>query len=174
MHDNDRAFLLNELRQSREALLSAVEGLPEAQAAWKPASEWSIVECVEHVALSERGMLRMVSEASPAESLERAPQEKAIRDLAGNRLNKREAPAGARPTGRYPTLELAAQRFGEARDRTIDYVEHCPHDLRARVVNHPAFGVITAMECLLVMVGHATRHADQIREIRKGAAAAAG
>jgi len=168
MNESDRCFLLNELRRSRDALFSALEGVSEAQTGWKQTSQWSILECVEHVAITERGMFRLVTEAtSSAESMDRTGQEQAIREFAANRMSKRDAPENARPTGRYATLELAAQRFGEARERTAGYVAQCPHDLRMRVVNHPAFGPITAWECLLVMIGHAERHAQQIREIRE-------
>jgi uncharacterized damage-inducible protein DinB len=168
MNDFDSVSLLTELRQSRAALLSALEGVSEEQANWKQAGQWSILECVEHVAITERGMLRLVTESSsPIETSDRAPREEAIRDLAANRLNKREAPENARPTGRYATLQLAAQRFGEARARTMGHVEQCQDDLRLRVVKHPAAGVITARECLLVIIGHAVRHAQQIREIRR-------
>lgn len=168
MNESDRIFVLNELRRSRDALLSALEGVSDAQTQWKQATQWSILECVEHVAITERGMFRLVTEASsPTGSMDRTGQEQAIRELAANRVNKRDAPENARPTGRYATLGLATQRFREARDRTVGYVEQGPQDLRMRVVNHPAFGVITAWECLLVMSGHAERHAQQIREIRE-------
>lgn len=168
MNESDRAQLLNELGRSREILRSALEGISEAQAQWKHEDQWSILECVEHLAITERGMLRLVTEGSSSPlPPDHAPREAAIRSMAADRVKKRSAPENARPTGRYPSLQLAAQRYEEARQRTIDYVAQCQDDLGTRRVNHPAFGVISARECLLVMIGHAERHAGQIQEIRR-------
>jgi uncharacterized damage-inducible protein DinB len=171
MTNDDRASLIEQLRDSRDALLAAIADLSEEDASRKPASGWSVLDCVEHCAGAERGMLRMISESramAAAAGEDRTAQEASILVQGVNRERKLEAPEAARPTGRYATLAAAASKFTEARERTIAYVEQCQDDMRGRMVQHPVGGLISARECLLVMMQHPRRHAAQIREIRNG------
>lgn len=171
MTPDERAQLILELGESRKALTDALAGITEEEAARKPEGGWSILGCVEHLAMTERGMLAMISRATePADPGDRSAQEARIRDLGANRERKLPAPEAAHPSGRYETLELALTRFQEARDRTIAYVEKCEDDLRGRIVHHPV-GDITARECLLLMIEHPRRHSAQIREIATAATA---
>lgn len=131
----------------------------------KPEKGWTILGCVEHCALAERGMLAMIAKMSePSDDPSRANREADVMERGMDRNRPMEAPQAAYP-GRYETLELALQRFNEARDRTIAYVEKIEDDMRGRMVQHP-LGRITARECLLMMIQHPRRHADQIRGIR--------
>ena len=51
---SDKQLLLDSLRQSRDAFLSALDGVREAEAVWKPEpGRWSMLECAEHVAIAE-------------------------------------------------------------------------------------------------------------------------
>ena len=62
--ERDRA--IGELESSRRDLLAAVASLSPAQWAFKPAPDrWSIVECLEHVALAEDSYFRTITERLP-------------------------------------------------------------------------------------------------------------
>ena len=68
MTESDRQFVLEELKASEAALLEAVAHLSAAQARFKPdAARWSILECVEHVALVEDLMREAVLRGTPGE-----------------------------------------------------------------------------------------------------------
>jgi uncharacterized damage-inducible protein DinB len=167
MTTEERATLVQRLRDTRDELLAAVGGIDEDRAAARQQDRWSVRDCVEHLAITERGMLRMVQTAQPAGSVaDRSRAEAAILDHGADRTRKATAPANALPTGRYETLAQAMDRFEEARARTIAFVEQCDYDLRSRVLDHPVSGRITALECLLLIVQHPRRHAAQIREMR--------
>jgi RNase P subunit RPR2 len=71
------------------------------------------------------------------------------------------------PRGRFASLAAAMEQFVASRERAIRYVESCADDLRGLSTVHPAFGRITCHECLLLLIGHPVRHAEQIREIRR-------
>ena len=86
-----------------------------------------------------------------------------------SRAKKFQAPEFAHPTGRYATLSEAVQRFVAARERMVRWVEDCDFDLRRRSVVHPAFGVISGYEMILIGAAHAARHARQIVEGRAAA-----
>ncbi len=165
MIPSNREELVDELQASRRALIEAVEGIDQQQAAATPEKGWTIQGCVEHCALAERGMLAMIVKMSePADDPERPNREADIMDLGLNRNRPLNAPQAAHP-GRYETMELALQRFNEARDRTIEYVQKVDGDMRNRMVQHPV-GRITTRECLLLMIQHPRRHAEQIRALR--------
>ncbi len=71
MPESDRQFLLGKLQQGRTALLDAVAGVTDGQAALRPAPEkWSILNCVEHVAAAEAFLPRGIMQATPIEPSE--------------------------------------------------------------------------------------------------------
>jgi hypothetical protein len=169
MDETDRRLLLEALGESRETFLRALGGVTEAEAAWKPAPDrWSIFECAEHVAVGESGMFRGIRQGTPvtAPGIADADREKRLR-AAADRSRKWVAPEPVRPIGRFASLAEAVEQFVERRERTIGWVESCPHDLRTLSMVHPAAGHITCYECLWVLIAHPVRHAEQIREIRE-------
>ena len=60
----DRDELLDKLNSGRAELLASLDGVTEEQAAVKPATGWSILECVEHVAIVEENLRRRLIEQS--------------------------------------------------------------------------------------------------------------
>ena len=162
-----RGLALLNLRVTRDAFQSAVSGLSEQQARFKPSPDrWSIEEIVEHVAVAEHGMYRYISDlhevttdphtAESAASLARTSDRKKL-PLA--------APERALPKHRFDSLAAALAKFLENRARTIEFVENCTDDLRFRVIQHP-LGLINGQDCLTVLIRHADRHIDQINELR--------
>jgi uncharacterized damage-inducible protein DinB len=164
----DRNQILQLLAESREALCAAAANVSEEKARIRPAPDrWSVLDCVEHVAITEHFMLTTIStKLTPAPpSGDRAREELLLRELT-NRTRKISAPDRARPTGRFPTLAAAIEQFNQSRARSIDFVEHCDKDLRAHTAPHPLFGPITCQEYLIILALHPARHAVQIREVR--------
>jgi len=52
--DEERAALIAQLERTRDLLRAATRGLTPAQATYKTAADrWSVLECVEHLALTE-------------------------------------------------------------------------------------------------------------------------
>ena len=58
--DRERETALALLTRSRGVVLNAVEGVTETQARWRPAPErWSILEYIEHLAVSDDGLVEL-------------------------------------------------------------------------------------------------------------------
>lgn len=172
MTSEDRASLVAELCATRDELLAGIDGVGEEQALRHPDGEWSIRDVVEHLAITERGMLRMITQAPVSTDVaDRSAEEAAMLRWITDPEHKTKAPENAQPTGRYATLELAATRFKEARERTISFVEACADDLRGRMLDHPR-GHISGRECLILITYHPRRHTAQIRRLRGAAASA--
>ena len=163
-------LFVQRLCETRTTLLASLQDVSEEQGRFKPApGQWSIQDCVEHIALAEHGLFRQMSENW---SLAVAPfsgeKEMGILDSGGgDRQRKVQAPERAQPTGRFGSLEEAARQFSAARDRTIDYVTAGTDDLRMRSTAHPLLGPMSCAELLAFLVVHPLRHAQQIAEIKQ-------
>lgn len=169
MDEQERKQTLELLERTRKEYVSAVAGLTDEEARWKPAPDrWSALECTEHVALAEGRMLRLIREKAAPNSKPIQPgREAQILSTGADRTQKRVAPEGARPAGRYATLAEALRAFEQGRDATIAYIAQEPRDLRAVDVEHALLGWITAQECLALLTIHPARHAAQVRELRE-------
>jgi len=170
----DRQKNLAMLAQSRQALLDSVAGVSEDHARIRPApGRWSVLECVEHVALAEGGLLRFLTSPPASAAPPTVPsREEFFLRAAADRSNKVQAPDFVRPTGRFATLALALGEFERTRARTIRYIEQCPGDLRARSTLHPVVGPMNGQEMFILLALHPARHAAQILEVRASLPAA--
>jgi uncharacterized damage-inducible protein DinB len=168
MGPETRSEIVQCLEDSRRDFLEAVRGLPEAQAEAHPqAGRWSVLECVEHVTTVEERFFGRLEKASREGAPGVDKQKEA--DLLGrvrNRSARAEAPEPVRPSGRFGTLNEAVDAFQAARARTIQYAEKQGAELYQHAEAHPRFGPLNGVELLIIMAGHAQRHAAQIREVR--------
>jgi len=168
MQADDRLALIDELRATRATFLEGLAGISEAQEKFKPGSDrWSIAECVEHVTLVEKGLLRRITdESSASERLLRPEKHGELRKFSLNRASKRQAPERVVPTGRFGLLAEALQQFSANRDETIAYLKNCEDDLHAQLFVHPTAGPLTCHEGFIIIANHPLRHLQQIREIQ--------
>jgi hypothetical protein len=127
MQTDEKAVILNELELGRDAFLEAVRAVPEDLAATSPApGRWSVVECVEHIAVSEDFLLTGITQAKPSGApVVNARREAAILARGADRTNPLISPEVGRPTGRVTTLADAIESFLAVRERTIRFVEAC-------------------------------------------------
>lgn len=168
MGSNEREQILALLDQSRAALLAAVDGVSEESARRTPApGRWSILGCVEHVALSEDYFFSQIAKATPSETpvinLER---EAKMLARGADRSRRMQSPPEGHPTGAFPTLAAALDHFQESRNRTVEFVRANQEDLRAKTTWHPILKQANCHEMLLSIGLHVLRHAKQIEEIK--------
>jgi hypothetical protein len=163
----ERQELLNELSSGTEVLLEALAGVTDERR--KPAPEgWSILDCVEHVAIVEEYLLARLLEAVDAAAPVGSPErERKLRRFAPTRERRVLAPEMMTPRGRFATVAEALFAFRSNRENTIRYVEDAAGDLRAKTATHPILGPVNCLEMLLIMAAHPRRHAGQIAEVRR-------
>ena len=77
-----------------------------------------------------------------------------------------KAPDAVLPAGRFKTLADALDRFNAERTRSVQFAENRCDDLYCLAAAHPRFGPMNGVEFLIIIAGHARRHAEQIRETR--------
>lgn len=169
--EKERQAALDALTRSRQVVVDAVDGVTEHQARWKPAPErWSIFECVEHLAISDDALVRLVQRSlqTPARvetDEERRQREKKIRETPAPR-GVNHAPDRLKPEGRFPSLREALAAFLAARERTLEYARSTQENLRHHFTPHPVFGPLDGYQWLTGNARHAETHAGHIREIR--------
>lgn len=158
--------LIKLLEKSRDDFLRALDGITEERARNKPPGGWSILDCVEHVAVAEWGMLRMTQKAPGGDAPTDLERDAQILKNGADRSRKTKSPDVALPTGRYGTLAEAAAQFRQNREKTLAYVRETTDDLRKKQMQHPVAGPLDAYQCLLLMCAHPVRHVGQIAELR--------
>jgi DinB superfamily len=169
--DLERQKALGLLNRSRQTLLDAVAGVTENQARWKPAADrWSILEYVEHLAVSDDGLIAMIKRSlatppRPETEAERREREAKIRETPVPRGANR-APEMLQPGGRFASLEQAIAAFLAARERSLEYARSTQEDLRSHFADHSVLGPLDGYQWLMGNARHAETHAGHIRELR--------
>ena len=161
--------LLSELVSGEAVLRHALVGVDPRDVARRPASDrWSILECVEHVAIAEAYLYGQLEAAEPAATpIVHPGRERRIRQRGADRSVRVPAPKVAEPTGRYTTVDDALAAFIACRAQTTAYASERTNDLRTLVTTHPIIGLVNLYEMLLLMAVHPRRHAAQIDEIKQ-------
>jgi len=165
----DRALAF--LQETRAKFSESVAGLSDEQWTFQPSEEgWSIAGVVEHVALLENNIHKIVRELltdGEGGSTPKSAMDEMIFTEVPTRVNKISAPERAHPKGRWSGPE-ALQVFLDARAKTPNLLD-IP-ELRNKFFTHPLFGPWDGYQWVIGTAAHSARHAAQIREIRESAA----
>jgi hypothetical protein len=170
MSDTERTYLIEQLEQSRKAMLASIDGLTDAQWTFKPApAVWSVQECAEHIVLAEGYIFEGSQQILKTPAVERPEKSNADVDRVlvariQDRSQKATAPEPLVPGRKFSTPAAAAKAFMDARAKTIAYVKSTQDDLRTHVGPGPA-GPMDAYQFLLLLSSHSARHTAQIREV---------
>lgn len=168
--DEERSKAIDHLSQTRDDLLSVLEGLTEEQLNYKSSPEsWSVAECVEHIAISENNIMEMASGAVQVTADASKRSEVTITDdqllsMITDRSNKVKTSGAFEPSGRFGSFEETVEAFKDKRQENIDYLQNTEDDLRNHYADLP-FGKADAYQVILFMSGHTERHTKQIEEI---------
>lgn len=168
--DADKRQILDRFQQGEQALATALAGIDPASASAKPDPDrWSILEIVEHLAVSEEHLLDRLRHAWPSPVSTADPAREArLESLALNRERRIDAPEPVLPTGARANLDEALGRFRAVRAQTLQFIRDFPGDLRSTLVQHPLIPrPLNCYEMLLLMALHPIRHAAQITDLRQ-------
>ena len=169
MKELERQEILASLEKGPPALSDALKNVTREMAVRVPGhGKWSILQCVEHVAIAEKYLLTQILAAQHTETPQINEQREAIILARGTERSRRvESPPEMLPRGRFSTLQEALQEFLAARERTIQFVRSSYNNLRAEITSHPLLGAVNCYEMILLIAAHPLRHAKQIDEIRE-------
>jgi hypothetical protein len=157
--------LIASLEAGRRDFLAATGNISPAQAAVKPAPEcWSVLECIEHVVAVEERYLGWITSGTEVPPQRNPGKEIRLFTTIRSRATKVDAPEVVQPRGRFDSLAAALAEFKAVRDRTVQVVLELGDGLYSIGAKHPYFGNVNGVEIVRLIDGHASRHAEQIRE----------
>ncbi len=166
----ERKKALMSLKDSQAELLETIKGLSANQLNFKPAEDaWSIAECVEHIAISEKNIFGIVEmtlqqPADPARRSEVNMTDDQVVGLISSRERKVKTREEFEPTNSFGSYEETLDAFVSRRKDNMKFVKTTDEDLRNRYFEFP-FGLVDSYQVVLFMSGHTVRHTKQIKEI---------
>lgn len=168
MAPSERSEIIDIIEKSTEDFQAAAGSVPEFLAKIRPeADRWSVLDCVEHVTTVEEIFLARLAGGTPGETPpEDKDKEAALAKRLSDRSSRREAPEFILPKGRFASLAEGLKEFHSVRARSLQFARDHAADLYTLASSHPALGPLNGMEALIILAGHSSRHADQIREVR--------
>jgi hypothetical protein len=167
--------ILDSIDETRKRLLARAESLDAALCAKRPSpAAWSVAEIVEHLSISEDGMMKligmMLAKAETAGGHAKEPGRR-FEPVSIDRFTERslkekyEAPEFIRPHGGVSLADSIAK---------MQQMRATLHGMRPRLeaadltearYPHPMFGPLNAYQWLLFIGAHEERHLRQIEAI---------
>ncbi|MEO9484794.1 MAG: DinB family protein [Ekhidna sp.] len=172
--NTERKKALTHLKATQSELVSLVNGLEENQVNFKmDENSWSIAECLEHIAISEKNLIGMIQgglegESDPSKRSEVAMSDDQILGLITSREQKVKTRKEFEPTNSFDGFDGTLKAFKDRRKSNMKFVKSTDADLRNHFLQFP-FGLIDTYQGILFMSGHTERHTNQIKEIMASA-----
>lgn len=172
LSSEERKKALAEFKNSQKNLISTLKGLSTAQMNYKPAdSVWSIAECLEHIAISEKnlyGMVEMSLSQAKDESTESVFTDEKLIEIITSRQQKVKTRKEFEPTNQFGTADGSLEAFKAQRAANMEFVKTTDKDLRNYFFDFP-FGPTDTYQVLLFISAHSQRHIDQIKALKESA-----
>ncbi len=167
-----RKYAAEYLEKTKQDFFKSIENLSEAQLNFKSkTSKWSILECAEHIAISEEALFNVIKKQLilPADSVKSKSLKMTEKKIIGRltfRFIKVKAPEQIRPTGRFNDISSVKVAFEKKRLENILYIQSTNDTLLHHYWKHPATGTIDLYQTIILMSAHCKRHTLQIEEVK--------
>ena len=169
--EEERQMVNNHLTETRDHMLSVLDGLSDDQLNFKPdVNTWSIAEVVEHLAIIENTFGGLVHKtvadgANPALKDSLVFKDEQIMPMISDRSNKVKTSEPFEPSGKFGSHEETLQAFLDKRSELIEYVKTTDDDLRNRYNNDLPFGAVDGVQLIVFIAAHTERHVLQMEEV---------
>ena len=171
--ERDRA--MSYLHATQKQVTDTVTALSPAQLDFHPGpGQWSVADCLEHLALTETGLFGMLksqvltSPAAPEKMSLTAGKDDAVVKAISSRDVKAKAPEAFVPSHKWKTTAETLAAFRAARKQTIAYVQTTPDELRVHFMTQPM--LMDGYQLVLMIAAHSERHLAQMKEVMANAA----
>ena len=165
--DADKTTLVRDLDTNTDLFLDILDTIPtEKLHAKNIKTEWSIMECAEHMLIMEQGVTRTLQDVSvPLEG--RAPDSKVpqLEDVFLHLQARLKHELAENSAATYADVRKFAADFRTNREAIKQAIAQKDILAEYRGYEHPAFGFLTGLEWLHYLVVHTERHLQQINRI---------
>jgi Protein of unknown function (DUF1569) len=160
------------LKELKEALESAIDGMSDEQMCWHPADKWCAAEVLEHLYLTYTGTVkgfeRVLEAGKPMAA--RASMRQRVRKLVVLGFNHlpegRKAPKNTVPRG-LPAEKVRSE-VGPKIAAMDEIIVQCEARFgRGQLLDHPILGPLTAAQWRKFHLIHGRHHANQIKRLRQ-------
>ncbi len=170
--------LLKLIDDTQAELMKRVSGLTDEQWNFKTnPNRWSVGECLEHIALSERGILQGVQQAiggpvDPDWAKKSAGKLAIVKQAVPNRNPQGQggvqAPEPLQPVNKWGR-QKGIEEFYAAHGHLRAYIETMDRHIKDRGMPHPvpALGWMNAHDWLNLILYHTVRHTKQLIEVQE-------
>jgi hypothetical protein len=162
--------------RERAALLAAYERIPASRRPVPaPNGGWSAAEIIEHCAVVEGGIARLIAKKGVAGPVETTPEQQAEARMTAakiallrDRSNALEAPERVRPTGTVDAVTALAQ-ITQTREQLMAAIHGAdPVQFDAAIAPHPFVGMLSLRAWVEMIAHHDARHTAQMLELPLG------
>lgn len=155
------------IQQIEQATTRFIDVLAEVDAgrwtARPDADHWSLSEVVEHVTLTNRGIIVRLGGLRRLD----APADITDEEMPYLFYRGAEPPNLARPTGIWTDVDEAVAQLRASASALVAWADGTPLDLRAHGVPHPVFGVLDGAQWLRFAAVHTWRHRAELQAVRQ-------
>ena len=159
------------IRWATDRFLSVLDRVSNAQ--WQycpPPGRWSMSEVTEHVAVTNEGVLSLLSTrlTSPLDG----PLALEDDEIPFLFYGAGEPPAAQPLTGAWADRADAVDAVAASALRVIKWAGNTDLDLRACGYVHPVFGLMDGVQWLLFVYAHTARHRGELLDLERSSQAA--
>lgn len=174
---SERKMVTKHLQSTLKTLQKTVKGLTDEQMNFKPGEgQWSIKECVYHLALSETNLWAwmqglVAAPANPEKRSEVKMTDEQLIAAIGSRAQKVKTFETFEPkNAKWANVSEAMTFIKTERGKHIAFMKTTDSDFRNHLTSESPMGTIDAFQVVLLMSEHVVRHSKQIQEIKDNAA----
>ena len=161
----ERRLVIDELKESKSALLKSLKGLSERQVNFKNKHSASIKDHILHATLSEQSLWKMIDMTlkQPEQKFKiKLSDDKALFLLARNETELENFKSAKT---KWKTTDQIMDVFKTRRSELIKFAKTSTDDMRSHVLQMPV-GYIDSYQMLLYIAAHTKRHIKKIEEIK--------
>ncbi len=168
----EKKVVIDQLKLTRDELVQSVKGLSENQLNFKPsADDWSVNECVQHLALTENLFRKTMDEMlektpNPEKRSEiKISDQDILAKMASREMKVKTYPTLTPENSTWSNTKDAMDEIKLKRKSLMQFLKTTETDMRGHVAESP-MGMVDAYQIVLMNAAHTTRHTQQINEVK--------
>jgi DinB superfamily len=158
-----------QLLDNTKQVIEIAKSLPQETLLKKEDTKWSMLECLEHIAIVDKQvLLSMLKMPDATHDVDYYYGQNKLQKIIVDFRNRKKitAPISVQPKGIYTNIADWQQAFTITRNKWLDYIGNQKIIVDNRYQEHPFLGNLTMSDWCYFIISHADRHCLQLQEMR--------